>query len=259
MLFLRSLWKNKAYFIAATALLLLMVKPWEEHWIMTAPGRNGDIFSSTEFIIPFVALIPVSFLLYNNYETELALINGVSTAKLMFCKFFACIVATILPLMLVILPLREKYYYELPKRITIPIHVPENYKLYLLFSAFVTVLFFASMFLLIRVALRNCYVPVGLALLVFSLFNTRHMAIHSLSVPFKNALFDPFITRYLMGDTVANAGFTYIDSAEVVHTIAPFPHLWTYNRLMFLGIALLFIGISYILLRREKLHESFGD
>lgn len=256
MLFIRYLWKSKAYFLAASALLLLMVKPWKEHWILTAAGNNGGIFYSTEFIIPFVVLMPVSFLLYNNYEIELAMINGVSTAKIMFCKFFACIVTTMLPLLIVILPLREKYYYIAPEKITIPLHIPQNYKVYLLISAFVTVLFLASLFLLIRVVLRNCYVPVGLAILVFSLFSTRNTNISFLTVPFENALFDPFITRYLIGDTVANEGFTVLATGEVV---PPFPHLWTYNRLLFLGIALLLIGISYLLLRREQLHESFGD
>lgn len=256
MLFIRCLWKNKAYFLAASALLVLMVKPWEAHWILTVSGNNSGIFFSTEFIIPFVVLMPVSFLLYNNYEIELAMINGVSTAKIMFCKFFSCVVTTMLPLFLVILPIREKYYYASPDSITIPLHVPDNYKVYLLISAFVSVMFFASLFLLIRVAIRNCYVPVGLAILFFSIFSTQNTNVALLSVSFKNALFDPFITSYLIGDTVANEGFTVLSTGEVV---PPFPNLWTYNRLLFLGIALLLVGISYILLRREQLHESLGD
>lgn len=255
MLFLRSLWKSKYYFLAATAILLLVSQPWKEHWIMTAPGGNS-FFSSTELIVPFVVLLPVSFLLYNNFEIELALVNGVTTMKLMLCKFFATVVATVLPLFAVILPVREKYYSARPEEITIPIHVPENFKLYLLLSAFVTVLFFASLFLLLRVVLRNCYAPVGLAILVFSYFQNRNQSINYLSLPFKSALFDPFITKYLIGDTVANEGFTVTATGEVVDA---FPHLWTFNRLSFFGIAVVLIVISCVLLRREKLHESFGD
>lgn len=222
---------------------------------MTAPGGTS-FFSSTELIVPFVVLLPVSFLLYNNYEIELALVNGVTTMKLMFCKFFATVVATILPLFAVILPVQAKYYYASPDEIIIPIHVPENFKLYLLISAFVTVLFFASLFLLLRVVLRNCYAPVGLAILVFSYFQSRNQNINYLSLPFRFALFDPFITKYLIGNTVANEGFTVTATSEVV---APFSNLWTYNRLLFLGIAVVLLVITCCLLRKEKLHESFGD
>lgn len=222
---------------------------------MTAPGGTS-FFSSTELIVPFVVLLPVSFLLYNNYEIELALVNGVTTMKLMFCKFFATVVATVLPLFAVILPVQAKYYYAPQEEITIPIHVPENFKLYLLLSAFVTVLFFAALFLLLRVVLRNCYAPVGLAILVFSYFQSRNQNINYLSLPFRSALFDPFITKYLIGNTVANEGFTVTATGEVV---APFPNLWAYNRLLFLGIAVVLLVITCCLLRKEKLHESFGD
>ena len=255
MLFLRSLWKSKYYFLAATAIMLIVAQPWKLHWIMTVPGGNS-FFSSTELIVPFIVLLPVSFLLYNNFEIELALVNGVTTMKLMLCKFFSTVVATVLPLFAVILPIREKYYYAKPEEITIPLHVPENFKLYLVLSAFVTVLFFASLFLLLRVVLRNCYAPVGLAILVFSYFQNRNLNINYLSLPFKSALFDPFITKYLIGDKVANEGFTVTATGEVIDAI---PHLWTYNRLLFLGISAVLIAVSCVLLRREKLHESFGD
>lgn len=255
MLFLRSLWKSKYYFLAATAIMLIIAQPWKPHWIMTAPGGNS-FFSSTELIVPFIVLLPVSFLLYNDFEIELALVNGVTTMKLMLCKFFATVVATVLPLFAVILPVQEKYYYAAPEVITIPLHVPENFKIYLLLSAFVTVLFFASLFLLLRVLLRNCYAPVGLAILVFSFFQNRNNEINFLTLPFKSALFDPFITKYLIGDTVANESFTVTATGEVIDAV---PHLWTYNRLLFFGISLGLIALSCLLLSREKLHESFGD
>lgn len=255
MLFLRSLWKIKYYFLAATAIWMLVAQPWKEHWIMTVPA-GISFFSFTELLVPFVVLLPVSFLLYNNYEIELALVNGVTTMKLMLCKFFAIVVATVLPLFAVILPVQAKYYYVSPEEITIPIYVPEHFKLYLLFSALVTILFFASLFLLLRVVLRNCYAPVGLAILAFSYFQSRNQNINCLSLPLKSALFDPFITKYLIGDTVANEGFVVSATGEVVKA---FPHLWTYNRLLFFGIAVVLLVITCCLLRKEKLHESFGD
>lgn len=256
MLFLRSLWKTKYYFLAATAILLLTTQIWNAKWILTEPGQTC-FFSTAEAIVPFIVLLPVSFLLYDNYEIELALINGVTTLRLMLYKFFATVIATLLPLLAVTLALREKYYL-IPEFVTIPIEggVPERYRLYFLISGFVTVVFFASLFLFLRVVLRNCYAPVGLGILVYSLFQTRNTDIHNLTLPFKSALFDPFITRYLIGDKIANEGFTSTMTGEVV---APFPHLWTFNRLLFFGLAVVLLAVTCILLRREKLHESFGD
>lgn len=255
MLFLRSLWKSKYYFLASAAVLLVATQIWKPQFVMTLPG-NTCFFTSSEQIMPFIVLLPVSFLLYDNYEIELALINGVTTMKLMLCKFFSTVAVTLLPLFGVILALRQRtYYYDKDDEI-IPIHVPEEYKVYLLLSAIVTVLFFASLFLFLRVVLRNCYAPVGLGILVFSLFEARTSSINSLAIPFKNALFDPFITRYLIGDKVANEGFTVVSTGEVV---APFPHLWTWNRLLFFGVAVILLVLTCMLLRREKLHESFGD
>lgn len=255
MLFLRSLWKTKYYFLVATALLLLTTQVWAEQRILTLPGVSC-FFTASELIVPFIFLLPVSFLLYDNYEIELALINGVTTTKLMFCKFSATLVVTLLPLFAMILTVRKAYYWYRPEEVTIPIEVPEQYKVYFLLSGFVTVLFFASLFLFLRVLLRNCYAPVGLGILVFSLFQTRNSSINLLSLPFQSALFDPFITRYLIGDKVANEGFIVPATGEAV---APFPHLWTYNRLLFFGIAVVLLVATCILLRREKLHESFGD
>lgn len=255
MLFLRSLWKTKYYLLIATALLALTAQLRERHWILTDPEVN-NFFMSCELLVPFLVLLPVSFLLYDNYEIELGLINGVSTLKLALCKFFSTVIATLIPLVASCLLVRSKVYWCKPSNIIIPLTVPENFKIYLLLSAFVTVLFFASLFLLLRVALRNCYAPVGLGILVFSYFQTRSQNINNLSLPFSQALFDPFITRYLIGDAVANEGFTVEATGQVVD---PFPHLWTYNRLLFFGLAVVILAVACILLKREKLHESFGD
>lgn len=255
MLFLRSLWKTKYFCLVATAILLVTTQVWNEQWVLTVPGVTC-FFSTSELIAPFIVLLPISFLLYDNYEIELALINGVTTMKLMLYKFFASVIATLLPLLAVTAVLRKGYYWYREEEVTIPIEVPDQYRVYLLISAFVTVLFFASLFLFLRVVLRNCYAPVGLGILVYSLFLTRNSSVHYLSVPFKSALFDPFITRYLIGDKVANEGFTVPSTGQIIDAV---PHLWTCNRLLFLGIAVILIIVSCLLLRRETLHESFGD
>lgn len=255
MLFLRSLWKSKYYFLAATAILLVASTVWKPQYILVTPGQTS-FFSTSEQIIPFVVLLPISFLLYDNYEIELALINGVTTMKLALCKFISTVIATLLPMGIAILLLQQRLFYARPEDIYIPLEVPEHYKVYLLLSAIVTVLFFASLFLFLRVVLRNCYAPVGLGILVFSLFEARTSNINFLSIPFRNALFDPFITKYLIGDKVADEGFTVQATGEIVEA---FPHLWTLNRFLFLGLAAALLVITCILLRREKLHESFGD
>lgn len=255
MLFLRSLWKSKYFFLASTAVLLVTTQVWKKQIVMALPD-NACFLASGEMILPFIVMLPVSFLLYDNYEIELALINGVTTMKLMLCKFFASVIAVLLPLLVLTVVLQQKVYYYDPNDEIIPIYVPEQYKLYLLLSACVTALFFASVFLLLRVVLRNCYAPVGLAFLIQTLFQTRTTNINHLSIGFRNALFDPFVSRYLIGDKVANEGFTAQATGEFVEA---FPHLWTFNRLLFFGIAVVLIAVSCVLLRREKLHESFGD
>lgn len=255
MLFIRTLWRSKYYFLAATALFIVLSGIWKPQYVLATPMQQS-FFSYTEMMVPFVVLLPVSFMLYDTYEIELGLINGVSTSKMVFHRFVSTVAATIIPLLVTIVFLTPKRFFAPDSDIFIPLDVPENYKLYLSVSACVTVLFFASLTLLFRVALKNCYAPVGLGILAFSLFESLNTAFNSLSLPLKSALFDPFITKYLIGDKVVNEGFTVPSTGEI---IAPIPHLWTYNRLLFVGISLVLLGITYLLLRREKLHESFGD
>ncbi len=255
MLFLRSLWKSKYYLLVATAVIFVASSIWKPQYILVTPGSSG-FFATSEQLVPFIALLPISFLLYDNYEIELGLINGVSTVKMVLCKYFPTILSTLIPLGAAILLVQKRKFYAAPESIFIPLEVPENYKLYLLISGAVTILFFSALLLFFRVALRNCYAPVGIGILIFSLFEARTTSINSLSVPLKNALFDPFITRYLIGDKLVNEGFL---STATEQFIDPIPHLWTYNRLLFLGLAVVLLVITCLLLKREKLHESFGD
>ncbi|MBO5981922.1 MAG: hypothetical protein J6Q24_05700 [Clostridia bacterium] len=113
-------------------------------------------------------------------------------------------------------------------------------------SAFVTVLFFASLFLFTRVATKNCYAPVGLGILAFTIFNNMNTNIHSGYEDIRKCLIDPFLSNYFLGDTVLTE----------YYRVGP---LWTYNRLLFFGLAVVMLVVTYLLLRREKLHQGFND
>jgi hypothetical protein len=96
------------------------------------------------------------------------------------------------------------------------------------------------------VATKNCYAPVGLGILVYTIFNTLNTNIHTGYEDIRKCLFDPFLSNYFLGDEVLVNGYK----------VGP---LWTYNRILFLGLAVFMLVITYVLLRREKLHQGFND
>lgn len=246
MLFLRSLWKNKYYLFLSIILLIVVSRIWEPSPLIAALPEKGFI-DYTELFVPFLLILPISFLLYDNYEIELGLVCGVKTVKLMMTKFISILLYTLIPMsLLVVFYQYAEFIPNSQTRIRIPIYIPENYKLYMLYSAFVTVLFFASLFLFIRIVTKNCYAPVGLGILVYTIFNTLNTNIHSGYEDIRKCIIDPFISNYLLGDKVLTE-YYQVGS------------LWTYNRLLFLGLAVLMLVGSYLLLRREKLHHGSND
>ena len=226
-------------------LLALILGIWNKIPLI-ALAYDGGFFDTTERIIPFVLLLPISFLLYDSYEIELGLVCGVKTARLMLGRFFAMLGYAVCAMVALVALYRYKEYYAPAEAIVIPIYIPEQYKLYMLVSVFVTTLFFASLFLLLRVLLKNCYAPVGLGIFAYSMFYTLNYNIHTGSVGIKSALFDVLISNYLLGDTV-----------PVEHY--GIGHLWTYNRLLFFGLAVGMLAATYVLLRKEKLHQGYND
>lgn len=246
MLFLRSLWKNKYYLFLSVILLIVVSRVWEASPLIAALPEKGFI-DYTELFVPFLLILPISFLLYDNYEIELGLVCGVKTVKLMMTKFISILLYTLIPMSLLVL--LYKYTEFIPNgqtKIRIPIYIPENYKLYMFCSAFVTVLFFASLFLFIRIITKNCYAPVGLGILVYTIFNTLNTNIHSGYEDIRKCIMDPFLSNYFLGDKVLTE----------YYQVGP---LWTYNRLLFLGLGVLMFVGSYLLLRREKLHHGAND
>ncbi len=85
MLVLRSIKKQLYLLPLFTAILLITARPWiKQPLIVPLPGLGYIDF--TEVIMPLLLLIPISFSLHNDYEIELALTCGVSTAKLMLAR-----------------------------------------------------------------------------------------------------------------------------------------------------------------------------
>ncbi|MBQ3598936.1 MAG: hypothetical protein II987_06685 [Clostridia bacterium] len=245
MLFWRSLKKNAYFLVIALFLLAFSCTVWQPHHLIVALPEHGFI-DSTEFFIPFVLLLPISFLLYDNFEIELGLTCGVKTTKLLYTKFIAILLFAITAAFAMVALFEYEPYVPQQSKIIIPIHIPENYKVYMFISAFVTTVFFASLFLFMRVAIKNCYAPVGLGVLVYTVFNGFNYDIHSGYTDIRKCLFDPFLSNYFMGDTVLTE----------YYRVGP---LWTYNRLLFFGLAVVMLVATYFLLRREKLHQGFND
>ena len=143
--------------------------------------------------------------------------------------------------------------YDGSHRIRIPIYVPDNYKTYLVISALVTTIFFAALFLFLRVLTRNCYLPLGIGLIVWGGSCGLSEEIRGGTVSPAMCWLDPFISFNFIGDTIPNA------MAEKYTDLASMTNAWTYNRLMFFGLAILLLVATWLLLRREKLHEGLGD
>ena len=245
MLFWRSLKKNAYFLVIALFLLAFSCTVWNPHHLIVALPDHGFI-DSTELFVPFLLLLPISFLLYDNFEIELGLTCGVKTTKLLFTKFIAILLFAITAAFCMVALFEYEPYVPQQSKIIIPIHIPENFKVYMFISAFVTTVFFASLFLFMRVAIKNCYAPVGLGVLVYTVFNGFNYDIHSGYTDIRKCLFDPFLSNYFMGDTVLTE----------YYRVGP---LWTYNRLLFFGLAVVMLVATFFLLRREKLHQGFND
>jgi len=242
MLFRRSLYSTFYYIFICIAVLLFSSHVWHpQPLIVPLPGVGFIDF--TELVAPVILLIPISFMYYDSYEIELSMVCGVRTRTMFLSKFFAYFIYAMLSMGIIIL-LYRYIPYEGTGKIRIPIYIPEHYKIYMLVSAFVTLFFFAALVLFWRVLTRNCYIPIGISLFVYLIFQNNNNSIHNGRKDIRLALFDPFISNYLLGDTVTE---------DIVG------HLWTTNRVLFFGVGLLLLGLSCLILNREKQHENFGD
>ena len=126
-----------------------------------------------------------------------------------------------------------------------PIHVPEHFRLYMMISTLITTLFFASLFLFLRVVTHSNLLPLGAGLFFWSFFKTNNQHIRFGMTDLWRTLFDPFISSYFLGDTVPNQ--------------LGIPYMWTINRLLFLALSVALLTAAYLLLRRETLHRHIGE
>lgn len=247
---LRRSFRKKIYFVfIVTVILSFISRPWDAQPLIAALPDYGFI-DYTEVSVPFLLIIPISFLLYDNYEIELALVCGVKTVKLLFTQIFAVFVYTLIPLVVMIFNYKYQVYYNPQSKIVIPIYIPDNHRVYMLVSMVVTVFFFMALLVFMRVSLRNCYASVVAGLFTYSFFTAINKSIHSGRISIDKSLFDPFISNYLLGDHIPNTYYSPISGIQ---------NIWTYNRLLFFGIGIVLFVLSYMLLKREKLHESFMD
>ena len=218
---------------------------------LIVPPKHIGYLDRTELVIAVLMLPVFSFLLPNKFEIELSLSCGTSTVKLFFTKAFASLIYTVIPA-LVFIFLYQYEPYSGKDRPKIGIFIPENYKVYMIVSVLVTILFFFALFCFLRVLLRNCYAPILVGLAIYSLAYNTCKNIQN-GVDIERCLYDPFISVYMMGDTVPNNIATQYPELGVV------ANAWTYNRLIFFGISVVLLVATYIMLRREKLHRGFGD
>lgn len=245
MFFKHSLKKQWYLFPFILGVLAFLTQVWKPTTLLEPPGGFSFV-SLFEMLIPFLVMIPIAFLLSDPYEIELGLVCGVRTSKLFFTKLSVIVLSALSCEYLLIAFVRyTPYIPSANASFVFPLAVPEHYKLCLLSSATVTTLFFVSVLALARVLTKNSYVTVGIGLFLWFVFKESGDAIANGSASAGSSLFDPFISRYFFGNAIPN--------------MIGNPYLWTYNRLLFAGITLLLFVLTYLLLRREKLHEVSGD
>ena len=213
--------------------------------------------ASTEMIFPILLVLVCSFILYDKTEIELALVNGTKTTKLFFIHLAPFVTYTLIPSVAFAFIFKSSTDGELdPTSVTmqiIPEHVPENYKLLMIVSLVITIVFFYALYSLIRVITRNCYIPILLGFGVSTAVTSFSASIQAMSIPMTASLFDPLINTYFIGNTVPNA------YAEKFPELSGMVHMWTYNRLFFVFLSALIYFITYLILRREKLHCGIGE
>ena len=143
--------------------------------------------------------------------------------------------------------------YEGTYKPRIPINIPENFKIYTAVSFFVTTFFFFALFCFLRVIIRNCYAPIFLCMFANKYFYDMSKLIQKGTKDIRLSLVNPFISDYILGDTVPNAYAKQVEGMEIMK------NAWTYNRIGFFVLGVVLLVVTYLLLRREKLHKGFGD
>ena len=234
------------------AVILFSTFLWNPDYLITPPEYSG-FEDHIERAIPIVIIAFYSFFLPNKFEIELGLVNGYGTLKLGMTKVIPVFIYSMITSLAAVFVYRFKPFDVLGVKSLIPIYVPEDFRFYIFFSVFVTILFFSSVYFFIRVLLRNCFLPVIADLLVFSILSPISTGIRKGITDIRMSIVDPFITTYFVGNTIPN------EIAERYMDLAILKNAWTINRLIFLFLSLVFLAATILLLRREKLHRGLGE
>ncbi len=249
-MFLRSLRRSYPLLILMVILIAYFTKD-----VLTGPlivpPRHIGYMDRTELRIPVLMLPIFAFLLPNKFEIELALTCGTSTVKLFFTKAFTFLIYAIIP-SIAFVALYKYVPYKGTDRPRIGIYIPDNYKLYMVVSILVTVFFFFALFCFLRVLLRNCYTPILVGLAIHAIAEDTCKNIQ-FGENVKRCITDPYISVYMLGDTVPNNIASQYPELGVV------ANAWTYNRLIFAALGIVLLVCTYLLLRRERLHRGFGE
>lgn len=246
---LKYTFKRGLLYLPITLVLLFFTTGMIFEHPLLMPYPYQGFIERTEVAACLLCVPYCSFLLPEKFEIELSLVCGVRTDKLFFTKLIPAATFTVLPLAVFL----ARYSYTpyegeiIPG--VLPFSVPENYKLYALFSMFVTLFFFFALFSFLRVVSRNCYIPLILTLFANTYFTDVNEDIRKTSLSVSRALTDPFISDYLIGEVPEGCA-----AAEVLNA-----NVWIHNRLLFLGLAVLLTVLTCVILRREKLHLGLGD
>lgn len=250
-MFIRSLRRSWPLMIVVTLLLVYFTYYYLNGPLIVPPKEFGFIDRS-ELRIAAIMVPIFAFLLPNKFEIELSLTCGMSTAKLFCTKAITSFIYTAIPSFVFVF-LYRYIPYDGKNKTVFAIYVPEDYRLHMVVSMAVTLLFFFSILCFVRVLSRNCYVPILVGLFVHFTAESNCKNIQSGGAAVKNCIFDPFISVYFMGDDIPNLITEQHPELGVIH------NAWTYNRLIFFGISVVLLIATYIMLRREKLHRGFGD
>ena len=240
LLFKHFLKKYSPWLVLCVGVLLYVTRVWEE-----LPPPQLSFVAALEGAAAAFAVVPIAFILYEPAEIELGLSCGIRTARFAYTRFTPCLLYSIVPATVI------AACYNYVPRITdpeyigiIPIYVPDNYRVYLAVSAFVTVLFFAALTLFLRVLLRNCFIAFAGGLISIIMLDSLSGYVSAGALHLQISYVNPFITSYFVGDYLGNH-FTNLGVQNV----------WTINRVIFFLLALGMLIASYLLLRRERLHE----
>ena len=177
-----------------------------------------------------IALL-AAFVLTSDTENEFAKCYGISFVKLGITHWlphfiFPLILAvSVCPIYWLLYTTGRMHEYSLPQ---------PQYGL-LIFSLFVTFFLVTSFTLFIRILLRNMYVTLGGFLIAFTPFHTLHDNLLQKRISISMAKYDVWIT-----------GLLYNEKYDVT------PEMWLTNRLVFLGVAVLFFIGSLVLLKQKN-------